>query len=652
MSEVSGGRDTVTSRRDLTVFAGATAAGYLLLELLRTWLPSLLVIVGEGGGSGALGIGAVALVTLAVAPVLAVGLGPVPPRIAWLLGATLLLGGRAALLLVDGGRAQLVVATVGVAGATLALVGLAGGSVRGDLARAGVLGGAALSVAVQTVLGSVDLVWRSGALGVLGSLTTVVVAGPPLLRATRALDGGRAAAAWPWGTLGPAILLLATLVAPPGRVAVATGWSPGRVGVTVIGLMLLVAGGALVAARSGPLLAGPAGAALVLLGTAAALDATGLRAVAGQALLAAGIGPAVVSGLRGGDTAPRRRGFVTGTSLLLLGVLAFGAYAGALVPLPFGIAEVMLLTAALLGGAALVSTLRGARLGRELPSALLPRFGVLTLVTAVVLAGAAALRGPEEAGPGGAPDTLDVVLANVHYGFDVEGRQRALEVGALLAGLDADLVALNEVDRGWLVSGGTDLLDVYASATGLTPVFGPAADELWGNALLTRLPVLEVQRAPLPQGEDPLARGVLTVVVELDDGSPLGVVVTHLSNGERTRDTRLAQAQAVAAVVARLRERGIPALVAGDLNAGPGDPAVVALEDVGLVRALAPARRTFPDRAARVQIDHVLLPADAMLVRADTLTTGLSDHRFVTVELRPVGAAADGDGEATTDADS
>jgi endonuclease/exonuclease/phosphatase family metal-dependent hydrolase len=127
---------------------------------------------------------------------------------------------------------------------------------------------------------------------------------------------------------------------------------------------------------------------------------------------------------------------------------------------------------------------------------------------------------------------------------------------------------------------------------------------------------------------------VLTVVVELPDGSPLGVVVTHLSNVDRQGDTRLPQAQAVAAVVARLRERGIPAVVAGDLNARPGDPELAVLEDLELARALPERRLTFSDATPMVQIDHVLVPAGFVVEQADTLATGLSDHRFVRVTFR------------------
>ena len=635
MTEVGApGTDRVA--RDSAVTLGGIAAGYLLMELLRVWMPSLVVVLNEGLGSGPAGLAGAALATFMLGVLAASAVGPVPPRLLWLLGTATLLGSRLALLLVDGGQPQLIVASAGVAGGAIALSGLAGGSARGDLARLGVLGGAALSVAVLAVLGSVDLAWRTGAVGMLGSLTVVAVTALPLLRATRALDGGMAAAAWPWGALGPTLALLGVIVAPSGRVAVATGWGPGSVAVATVGLAVLLVAGGLVAARSGPLLSGTGGAVLVLTGTAAALDAEGLSSVAGQATLALGLGLCLVSGVRGGGTSPRRRAIVTASSLLTFAAILFAAYAGALIRLPFGLHAVMLTTAVLLAAAALVSTLRGARLGREAPSPLLAGMTAATLVAMLVLAAPAALRAPADAGPSRDDGSLRIVLANVHYGYDVEGRQRALEVGDLFADLDADLVALNEIDRGWFITGNPDLLSTYRLATGLTPIFAPATDEVWGNAVLTRLPVLEVQRTRLPRGRDPLARSALTVVVELPDGSPLGVVVTHLSNVDRQGDTRLPQAQSLAAIVARLRERGIPTIVAGDLNARPSDPELGVLEDLGLVGALPEGRMTFPDVAARVQIDHILLPPGWETTGTSTLTTGLSDHRFVVADIRVV----------------
>jgi endonuclease/exonuclease/phosphatase family metal-dependent hydrolase len=261
-----------------------------------------------------------------------------------------------------------------------------------------------------------------------------------------------------------------------------------------------------------------------------------------------------------------------------------------------------------------------------------------------VLAVAAAVR--PDAAPGEArPDELRVALVNVHFGLDAAARHRGPELGVKLAGLDADVIVLNEVERGWFVAGASDLLATYATATGMTPVFGPAADALWGNAVLTRLPVVEVAREALPAGRDPLGRAVLTVVVERPGGERLAVVATHLSDVDVQGDTRLPQAQAVAGIVARLRERGLEVVVVGDLNAAPGDPALAVLEDL-LVRSLPDSVRTFPATAARVQIDHVMLPPGWTVAAARAVNTGLTDHRLVDVLVRPASDDANVDDAA------
>jgi endonuclease/exonuclease/phosphatase family metal-dependent hydrolase len=623
------------------VVAGAAALGLVLLEVIRVWLPSLVVILGEGSGVSPLGLGGVTLATLAIAPLCAVTLGRVPARILWILGAAVLLGARLTLIGSLGGSAQVWAATVGVAGGAVAVVGLAAGAPRGDTARAGFLAGAVGSFALLAALGSVDLAWRTGAFARSGSLLLVVWCGLLIARATRALDGGTAAA-WPWAAVGPALVLLGVLGGPAGRIATATGGTPSRAAATAAALQVLLVIGAVIAVRVGPLAAGPAGAALALAGTALALPADASTAVAGQAALLLGIGAVLGAGPRGGDTSLRRRGVVVGASLVGFGVLTLLAYAGYRVSLPIDDRAVLLTAAALVAASGVVGAVRAARLGREpLDGPLLRRMLAAAVVIGVLLASGGLLR-PGADGPGSATEgELRVSLANVHSGFDTDGRLRAIEVGRVLADLDADIIVLNEVDRGWLISGSPDLLGSYLSATGMTGVFGPAADEVRGNAVLTRLPVLEVQRTVLPRGRDPLTRTVLTVVVELPDGTALAVVATQLSDVDRQGDTRLPQAQAVAAVVARLQERGVAVIVAGDLNATLGDAALVVLEEL-LVRTLPDSARTFPAAAPRDQLDHVLVPADWQVRSSRAFNSGFSDHRFVETVLVPAVPAAPG----------
>lgn len=624
----------IAGRRSAAIVTGAAALGLVLLDMLRVWMPSLIVVLGEGLDAGLIGLTLTAVLVLGCGSIVALGIEWVPPRVIWIVGAALLLGGRLALTLgAAGGTSQLIVSSVAVAGGTIAVVGLAAGSSRGDIARIGLLGGAALSFAIQAVLGGVDLASRAGLGARFVSLVLVAVTGLAIARATRHLDGGRSPAAWPWASIGPVLVLLGVLGAPAGRIAVATGWEPGATAAAAVGLQVLLVIGALGAGRLGPLGASPAAAVLVLTGTSVALAADRPLAVLGQAGLMLGLGLVVGSGLHGGNTTPTRRGVTAGMSMVLFGVLLLLAYAGYLTLLPFGLRSILVLTASFVAVAALIGALRAARLGRELASPLLVPGLALTLAIGLLLAGPASLRGTAplpDASPAG---TLRVALANVHFGHDVEGRQRAREVGSVLAAFDADVIALNEVDRGWFISGGTDLLSTYASMTGMRAVFGPSSDEMWGNAILTRLPILEVERTRLPRGRAPLDRSALTVIVEQPDGRPLAIIATHLSNVDLANETRLPQAQSVAAIVARLRERDIETIVAGDLNARPGDPELEVLAAIGLRTALPDTVMTYPAASPRVQIDHVLIPSGFEVITSRALNSGLSDHRFLEITL-------------------
>ncbi len=635
------GRAVVT----LALGAGPAAVGWALADALRVWLPALVVVVGEAGGVPAIVGGAAAV--LAPALLAAPTLLRVPARVVWLLGAAALLGSRLALATTAGGSAQLGAGAVAVAGGMTAVVALAAGAPRGDVARTGLLVGTAGSWALLAGLDGVDLAWRAGTPARLATLGLVAAAGLAVVRTGGLLDGARGAAARPWALVGPGLALAAILGAPAGRVAVATGWSPGRAGAMAVALQVVAVLAALAAVRLGPLTGGPAAAVLVLGGTGLALAPTTATAVLGQLAVMAGVGAAFGAGPRGLATGPVRRAVLAAASWVVFAAVVLAHYGGFSTPLPWEPPLALVATAVLLAIASLAGTVRAARHGRE-PAPVGPlATAALVLPVAVVLALGAVTRPEVVPGPA-RPDQLRIALANVHLGLDASARHRGPELGGVLAALDADVIVLNEVDRGWFVSGAPDVLATYATATGMTAVFDAASDVVWGNAVLTRLPVVEVARERLPAGRDPLDRGVLTVVVQRPGGERLAIVATHLSDVDVQGDTRLPQAQALAGITARLRERGLDVLVVGDLNAPPGDPALAVLEEL-LVRALPDSVRTYPASAPRVQIDHVLVPPTWTVAEARAVNTGLTDHRLVDVLLRPAADDEVAGGDVGTD---
>jgi len=93
--------------------------------------------------------------------------------------------------------------------------------------------------------------------------------------------------------------------------------------------------------------------------------------------------------------------------------------------------------------------------------------------------------------------------------------------------------------------------------------------EHFGNALLTALPVGEWLRIQLPRHRSDSQRNMLLAEVKLPTGR-VAVLVTHV-------DTRADREIQLAAVIAMFRTLREPAVLIGDLNAGPEHPEIARL---------------------------------------------------------------------------
>lgn len=256
---------------------------------------------------------------------------------------------------------------------------------------------------------------------------------------------------------------------------------------------------------------------------------------------------------------------------------------------------------------------------------------------------------------------MRVATLNLASGRDATGR--SLDAAALEAALGdfgADVVAVQEVDRGQPRSHGVDQPAVVARALGAVdgrwaptvagtpgpqrtwraaeplalhgPGDGPAGPH-YGVALYSRHPVrrwhvLELgtgrARLPVPTGrESPRLVWVpdeprAAVAAELDG---LTVVGTHLSFAPVTAGRQLA----------RIRDwaRGLPGpvVVAGDLNLVGPVPELVS-GGIRLVRA-----PTFPAHDPRVQLDHVLALGYLRGGDARAWRLAFGDHRAVAVTV-------------------
>jgi endonuclease/exonuclease/phosphatase family metal-dependent hydrolase len=232
-----------------------------------------------------------------------------------------------------------------------------------------------------------------------------------------------------------------------------------------------------------------------------------------------------------------------------------------------------------------------------------------------------------------------VMSYNLHFGFDVAGWSDLEATARAIEASGAEVVGLEEVSRGWYVNGSTDMLAWLQRRLRMPYArFAGASDPIWGNAVLSRYPIVGSQVIRLPREGVPLRRNALGVELDLGAGRRLRVVVTHLHHleGPAGARVRLAQVPRLLDVVA-----GRPATVLmGDLNAEPGSAEVALLRRAGLTDAFAAAgggpadERTWPsDRPAR-RIDYIWLSGDLTASGFVATTSTASDHRGIAVTVQ------------------
>jgi len=255
-------------------------------------------------------------------------------------------------------------------------------------------------------------------------------------------------------------------------------------------------------------------------------------------------------------------------------------------------------------------------------------------------------------GPGQPPIPVRLITLNTHHGVGADGRHDLPRLAKVLAAADADLICLQEVDRRF--GGRSEDVDqalLLSRALDMQLAWGPAIDEprgdektmrgQYGNAVLSRLPILVSDVHPLPGDGEP--RSALRTMVELDGGA-LWVTTTHLST--RSAAERAAQVTTIAGLHTQTMETGV---LVGDFNAEPDAPELAPLrERFRDAWELAGERddqsgwrfwqhdegHTHPAGRPHKRIDQVWVSEGVGVARAHVLdAAGASDHLPVVVDL-------------------
>ena len=231
-----------------------------------------------------------------------------------------------------------------------------------------------------------------------------------------------------------------------------------------------------------------------------------------------------------------------------------------------------------------------------------------------------------------------LVSWNLHYGVNPDGGLDLERIARSIEEQNPSIVTLQEVSRGWVLGGGTDMATWLAQRLNMRVAYAPAADRQFGNVVLTNLPTTNITTIDLPYGDGPQERSAISVDIVLPDG-PLRVTSVHLqSKGEDRIPTRLDQIETLLTA-----QTDAPVLIiAGDFNAQPGSPEINEMTSAGLLSAQDvsgdPSALTDPSINPVKRIDWVF-GRGVSFTNTEVLSDALSsDHLplVVTSEVDPV----------------
>ncbi len=324
--------------------------------------------------------------------------------------------------------------------------------------------------------------------------------------------------------------------------------------------------------------------------------------------------------------------------LLAIPVVLFGWYAHYEIDMPVPQWTIPIVAAAAVGAPACLRrppSVHGVDRKRAVSRHLLPRqertweFGVLTLAFLLLLLPLhqfVTWNSPPASPAAASP--LRVATYNIHQGFDASGRPNLDAIADVLGSEQLQIVALQEVSRGWAVNGSVDALSWLSERLGMQAAWGPAADPLWGNAVLSRYPIVAVENRPMPNnGTLRFDRAYLIVTIAVS-GERIQVVATHLHHVQQEPQQRLPQVRALLDSIDWTR----PTVLLGDLNAQPHDEEMQLLTQSGLLagNSLTP---TYPAERPRRQIDYILATDHFALNEVRAIQTTASDHLPLTAVL-------------------
>lgn len=236
-----------------------------------------------------------------------------------------------------------------------------------------------------------------------------------------------------------------------------------------------------------------------------------------------------------------------------------------------------------------------------------------------------------------ADSVIRVMSYNIHHGEGIDRKLDLERIAKLILDAKADVVGLQEVDRGVERTNRRDLPAELSRLTGMEVIFSRNITYQggeYGNAVLTRFPVKRWHNTHYRMLRPGEQRGLLQLVLEIG-GREVVFMNTHIDY--RPDDSeRVLNADEIKAAVAAAGSR--PVILVGDFNTLPGTPTHEKIKrfltDTWEVVGVGPGL-TIPVTKPSKRIDYIFVSRETVEpVKMEVLHSIASDHLPVVAELR------------------
>ncbi|MGD8336773.1 MAG: endonuclease/exonuclease/phosphatase family protein [Desulfobacterales bacterium] len=239
---------------------------------------------------------------------------------------------------------------------------------------------------------------------------------------------------------------------------------------------------------------------------------------------------------------------------------------------------------------------------------------------------------------------MRIMTYNIHGCVGADRVVNPGKIAAIIADLDVDIVALQEVDAGHPTREYRNQAQMIAGVLGLEHIYFPVEQEglrRFGLAVLSRFPVVGFDQRRLPNVYpmlNPRRRGALCATLETPAG-PVYLINTHLSLFRLERRLQLNALMAGDDFTAMPANE--PLVFCGDFNSGPSSETYKQLSrlltDVQAASHSGSIEATFHAKSPFFRIDHIFVSSHftplKTEVRKTVDTAAASDHLPLVVEL-------------------